>query len=171
MHPTLSLAKRKLDDLQIEFDQATATEADVVPGISAQNSLLAFRAVATLKASLIEGVYTGTEGLLKEILSVVDGGIPSSGESWHARLLAQAAQSSTERDPIISEEVFAMLDKLRAFRHIERLLYRHSLREDSVDENFELMKEALPAFVADVETFIAQYRSEDVNDVSITRRP
>jgi hypothetical protein len=155
VHPTLSLAKRKIDDLQREYDQAIKTEAEIVPGMLAQKSRVAIMAVATLKASLIEGVYTGVEGVLREILSVVDGGVPSSGESWHARLLAQATQPGAERSPIISEEVF----------------YRHSLREDSVDENFELMKEVLPAFVAQGLTFIDQHGIEDVNGANNSPSP
>lgn len=76
------------------------------------------------------------------------------------RLLAQAAQCNENRDAIISEEVFEMMNKLRAFRHIERNVYRHMLREDAVNENFERMKIVFPDFASEASNFINNYGRE-----------
>jgi hypothetical protein len=79
-------------------------------------------------------------------------------------LLAQAAQPSEEtgRSPIISTDVYDSLDLLRSFRHIERNVYRHSLREDSVLENFDIMKIAFPKFAAEAQAFIDGHELKDV---------
>jgi hypothetical protein len=90
MHPALSLAKRKLEDARTEFDQLIAIEAEIIPVIAEKASPAAAIAKTSLRATGIEGVYTGMEGVLKEILTVVDGGVFSGPESWHAHLLAQA---------------------------------------------------------------------------------
>ncbi|MBX9830239.1 MAG: hypothetical protein K2Y27_35240, partial [Xanthobacteraceae bacterium] len=38
-------------------------------------------------------LYTGIENVLKTVVTVTDGGVFASGESYHAQLLAQAAQN------------------------------------------------------------------------------
>jgi pyruvate kinase len=134
----------------------------------AQETAVAIKSVSALRASSIEGVYTGLEGVLKEVLSVVDDGVSSAGDSWHARLIAQAADANSQsgRSAIITADVYAALDRLRAFRHIERNVYRHLLRHESVRENFDLMKGVFPTFIQQVEEFIEGYRfDERQNDI------
>src|SRR5687767_7184364 len=127
MHPALSLAKRKLDDLSAEFRQVLDIEAEVIPRIAAITSPAGTVAKNSLRATGIEGVYTGIEGVLKEILIVIDGGVFAGAESWHAHLLAQAAEPNQDkgRIAIISERTYDLLDRLRSFRHLERNIYRH----------------------------------------------
>ena len=96
MHPALSLAKRKLEDARTEFDALMAIEADIVPAVIGTMSPVAVAAKNALRASGIEGVYTGIEGVLKEILAIVDEGV-FARESWHAHLLAQAAAPNEQR--------------------------------------------------------------------------
>jgi hypothetical protein len=157
MHPALSLAKRKLDDLEAEFNQVMAIEAEVVPQLTTLGTQAALSAKSSLRATGIEGVYTGIEGVLKEILTVVDGGVFAGAESWHAHLLAQAAAPNDEkrRPALISEKTYRSLDRLRSFRHIERNLYRHLLREREVAENLERLTLALPLFKAEIGMFLA----------------
>jgi len=87
MHPALSLAKRKLEDARTEFDQLVAIEMEIIPVIAEKTSPAASTAKTSLRATGIEGVYTGMEGVLKEILTVADGGVFAGSESWHAHLL------------------------------------------------------------------------------------
>lgn len=71
-----------------------AIEEQIVPSIARLDSTVAALAISALRATGIEGVYTGMEGVLKEILSQVDGGVFGRAENWHAQLLAQAAGSN-----------------------------------------------------------------------------
>ena len=164
MHPAFSLAKRKLDETRREYDLAVRIEAEVSRSLSAQDNDVAKASATALRATGIEGVYTGAEGILKEVLAVADGGVVSVGEAWHSRLLAQAALPATEsgRTAIISPEVYDVLDRLRSFRHIERNVYRHSLRDDSVIENFALMVAIFPKFEAELRDFIDNFHVGDV---------
>jgi len=163
MHPALSLAKRKFDDLQTEFAKVIAIENEVVPVLGAMAAASAETAKTALRATGIEGVYTGIEGVLKEVLSVVDGGVFAAAESWHGQLLAQAAAANDAngRPSIIAERTYRLLDELRAFRHIERNVYRHLLRDREVDENFKKLCEVFPLFEVDVNSFMQDYGQHD----------
>jgi hypothetical protein len=162
MHPSLSLAKRKFEEVKAEFRQAMTIESDVIPTIAALKTETAVTALNSLRATSIEGVYTGIEGLLKELLAVVDGGVFAAEESWHAHLLAQAAAPNLpKRAPIISEETYGLLDRLRAFRHVERNVYRHMLRNHEVLENMQRMQKLFPLFETDIERFLTAYGRDD----------
>jgi hypothetical protein len=166
MHPALSLAKRKLEDARTEFDQLMAIEAEIIPVIAVKASPAASVAKTSLRATGIEGVYTGMEGVLKEILTVVDGGVFAGSESWHAHLLAQAAEPNAQngRAAIISETVYRLLDQLRMFRHVERNIYRHLFRETDVDENLSRLQEVFPLFEADIELFLQKFGGAAVKE-------
>jgi len=172
MHPALSLAKRKLADARAEFDAVMAIEADIVPAVARTMSPVAVAAKNALRASGIEGMYTGIEGVLKEILAVVDGGVFAS-ESWHAHLLAQAAAPNERkgRPAIISDRVYERLDRLRAFRHIERNIYRHLLRESDVDENLARLTEVFPLFEAEIGQFFKSFDQGNPDDAKGTQAP
>jgi hypothetical protein len=64
MHPALSLAKRKFDDLRKEFANMRVIEQEVIPALAAMTSSSAETAKTSLRATGIEGVYTGIEGVL-----------------------------------------------------------------------------------------------------------
>lgn len=55
------------------------------------------------------------------MLQVTDGGVFSEGSGFHAQLLAQANGASDDRRGVLSDERYAQLDELRAFRHRERV--------------------------------------------------
>jgi hypothetical protein len=159
MHPALSLAKRKLEDARTEFDQLIAIEAEIIPVIAEKASPAAAIAKTSLRATGIEGVYTGMEGVLKEILTVVDGGVFSGPESWHAHLLAQAGEPNPQngRTTIISERVYHLLDQLRMFRHVERNIYRHLFRATDVDENLSRLQDVFPLFEMEIALFLRDF--------------
>ena len=94
---------------------------------------------------------------------MVDGGVFAAAESWHGQLLAQAAASNDEngRSTVIAEQTYRLLDELRAFRHVDRNVYRHLLRDREVDENFKKLCEAFPLFESDVNSFMQDYGQGD----------
>jgi len=116
------------------------------------------------RASGIEGVYTGIENVLKTILGVTDGGVIADAESYHAQLLAQSAEATAKRSEIIGGELYGKLDRLRAFRHRERVNYRHLLSEGAVNENLALLKETYPKFEAEITAFIETWEQKPKDD-------
>jgi hypothetical protein len=84
---------------------------------------------ASSRASHVESIYTGIEGVLKELLASMGETVFSHrGEDqsrWHQQLLAQAAVGNPQRPAVISSALHAALDELRKFRHFERNNYAH----------------------------------------------
>ena len=154
MHVTLALASKKLADLRKEFDHLVAIEAEVIPRLDESSSPLSRSAKSIILSSGVEGIYTGIEGVLKEIVTTVDGSVAAAQDNWHARLLAQASIPTEARESIISEESYQALDRLRSFRHMERNVYRHVLREEGVDENFALVRRSFDGVYQEMLTFL-----------------
>lgn len=154
MHPAFALTRTRLTETRSEFDAfLQANEERLVPLENDQNASASWiRAVS--RASGIEGVYTGMENVLKEVLNVVDGGVFGKSESFHAQLLAQAAEKTTKRTEVINQELYRKLDELRSFRHRERTSYRHVLKEDLVNKNLDLLKNSFSLFEAQIIAFI-----------------
>lgn len=146
MHPAFALARKRLSETRVEFDTFLSADQEmIVPMEKIDNPRAAWVRTVT-RASGIEGVYTGMEGVLKEVLQVTDGGVFSDGAGFHAQLLAQANETMDDRRNVISDELYAQLDELRVFRHRERNNYRTVLlREDLVNTNLELLG-GLPNF-------------------------
>jgi hypothetical protein len=67
-------AERKLDDPEPGHDQTPQGKIIVSHSLSEESPDPTRAAATILRASGIEGVYTGMEGVLKEILTITDGG-------------------------------------------------------------------------------------------------
>lgn len=162
MQMALALAKRQLEQLRKEFARAISIETQIIPILTKENSETALEAKNALQATYIEGVYTGIENLLKELLTTIDGGVFAVERAWHAHLLAQAAEANPDkkRPPIISQWVYDRLDRLREFRHVERNVYRHLFFESGVEENWARLKEVFPLFEAEIEAFMQTFDSK-----------
>ena len=71
--------------------------------------------------------YAGLERLLEAIAVEYDGGLPQ-GEAWHAELLRQMAFDLTPTRPaVLTDDVVAMLEEYRKFRHLIRNIYAANL--------------------------------------------
>jgi hypothetical protein len=164
VHPAFALTRTRLTETRSEFDSfLQANEKQLIPLEQNQDASAAWLRTVS-RASGIEGVYTGMENVLKEILSVVDGGVFGKPESYHAQLLAQAAEKTDKREAVVDPELYKQLDELRSFRHRERSSYRHLLKEDLVNANLELLKETFPLFEAQILAFIASWEHKPKDD-------
>jgi hypothetical protein len=106
------------------------------------------------------------ENVLKEVLNVVDGEVFGKSESFHAQLLAQAAERTQKRSEVIDRELYGKLDELRSFRHRERTSYRHVLKEDLVNKNLELRRKVFPLFEAQIGSFVEAWEAESSDEAN-----
>lgn len=75
------------------------------------------------EASYIHDFYNSAENLFKMIAEEMNGGIPR-GESWHKLLLLEMKSGiNGSRGPIISENLYNMLNECLKFRHLFRNSY------------------------------------------------
>jgi hypothetical protein len=101
-------------------------------------------------ASAIEKIYTGCERMMARLAASVDGEKIAHEGNWHRQLLDRMQQPFGARGPIISQETFELLDRMRSFRHRARNSYGHGLRFTIVIDRAADMIRGFNAFAADV---------------------
>ena len=106
-------------------------------------------------ASAAEKIYTGCERIMGRLAAEIDQSRVVHADGWHAALLRRMAHPFPGvRNAIISESCYALLDKLRAFRHRERNTYGVNLDFEIVVERareavlgFNLFRDEVRAFL------------------------
>jgi hypothetical protein len=94
-------------------------------------------------ATCLHSFYTGIERIFETIVRNVDGA-RSQGPEWHRELLnAVSVEQPGLRPAVLSEESFAALEELRAFRHLFRHLYTHHLDASRI---FGIMEDLEPTW-------------------------
>jgi hypothetical protein len=75
------------------------------------------------EASYIHDFFNSAENLFRVVAEELNGGIPR-GESWHRLLLLEMKSGiAGSRGPVISEQLYEMLDACLRFRHMFRNSY------------------------------------------------
>jgi hypothetical protein len=173
VHPAFALTRTRLTETRSEFEAFLQANTERLVPLEENQEASAAWLRAVSRASGIEGVYTGMENVLREVLNLVDGGVFGKSESFHAQLLAQAAQKTDQRSEVIDRELYEKLDELRSFRHRERTSYRHVLKEELVNKNLELLKKAFSLFETQIVTFIEAWerRPTDKDDAKSSHKP
>jgi hypothetical protein len=75
----------------------------------------------TALASVLHSFYNGLENIFLSIAKGIDADVPT-GSQWHRDLLAQMAQSTSNRAPVLTVETAHQLADYLGFRHF----FRHS---------------------------------------------
>lgn len=87
----------------------------------------------TAIGSILHSFYNGIENIFKTIGKDIDGNIPN-GNHWHSQLINQMTESTSIRDPIISEVIKEKLVDYLAFRHFFRNSYSFFLKWNELKE-------------------------------------
>jgi hypothetical protein len=164
VHPAFALTRTRLAETRSEFEAFLQADEERLVPFEGDQAASAVWVRTVARASGIEGVYTGMENVMKEVLNVVDKGVFATPDSFHAQLLAQAAEKTDKRNEVIDKEIYDKLDELRRFRHRERINYRHVLRESLVNENLELLKRTFPSFETQIIAFIASWENKPTDE-------
>lgn len=157
MNPAFAATKRRLSDLFIEWERLhTAKRAIQMVSKSASiadENVAAWIMNAALSAG-VSGLYSGMEEILRGVLAVVDGYVPS-GERSSQDILDQASVGvDGTRPPVVSDKVYNALTDLKGFRYFERHNHRFRFDSTQVERNENLAESLVPNFVNDVEHFI-----------------
>lgn len=112
-------------------------------------------------ASAAEKIYTGCERVMARLADEIDNSHVVHADGWHAALLRRMAHPfPSVRNAIISRECYAVLDKLRAFRHRERNSYGIHLDLSVVIERAREAVAGFETFRAEVMAFLEQQQHE-----------
>lgn len=113
----------------------------------------------TSMATHLQGIYTGLESALKDVVGHYDGRLPE-GHDWHLELMKRAATPNTERGAIVSVETHKVLRELCGFRHVVRVHYGSKLLGPKVFPNVPLARDAAVRLRADLTAFKASLERE-----------
>jgi uncharacterized protein YutE (UPF0331/DUF86 family) len=109
-------------------------------------------------AGILHDVYQGVENICNYIAKEIDKQVPVSATS-HRDLLEQMTRPSPQARPaVIQPETAKLLDEYRKFRHVARHTYGFKFDWSRVKPLLTDVDEAIRAFVADIEQFVAWLR-------------
>ena len=113
----------------------------------------------TIAKNLVD-CYRGMENIFRRIALDVDLRIPD-GSMWHKELLVQMVEPRTERQPVISQETFELLQELLEFRHVFNNIYGEELVYEKTEENAKQISELFNSLSEELEAFIADLEKQD----------
>ncbi len=107
----------------------------------------------TIAKNLVD-CYRSVENIFKRIALDVDLRIPD-GSRWHKELLAQMAEPQEERQPVISQETFELLQELLEFRGVFNNIYGEELIYEKTEKNAKQIGELFNHLFKELNVFIA----------------
>ncbi len=93
------------------------------------------------------------ENIFKRIALDVDLRIPD-GSRWHKELLGQMTALKDERQPVISQKTFELLQELLGFRGVFNNIYGEELIYEKTEKNAKQVDELFNRLSEELEIFI-----------------
>ena len=118
--------------------------------------------IETAIAKNIVDCYRGIEIIFKQIAMDIDLRMPD-GSRWHKELLIQMTEPYAERQPVISQETFEILEELLEFRHVFNNIYEKKLTYSKTEKNAKQIGELFDNIFKELNAFIA-YLEKQEND-------
>ncbi|MYH80862.1 hypothetical protein F4141_09170 [Candidatus Poribacteria bacterium] len=118
--------------------------------------------IETAIAKNIVDCYRGIEIIFKQIAMDIDLRMPD-GSRWHKELLIQMTEPYAERQPVISQETFEILEEFLEFRHVFNNIYEKKLTYSKTEKNAKQIGELFDNIFKELDAFIA-YLEKQEND-------
>ena len=83
------------------------------------------------------------------------------GSRWHKELLMQMVEPQTERQPVISQETFEILEELLEFRHAFNNIYGEELVYERTEKNAKQVGELFGTLSKELDAFIAYLKKQE----------
>lgn len=116
----------------------------------------------TIAKNLVD-CYRGMENIFRQIALDVDLHIPD-GSRWHKELLTQMAETRGDRQPVVSQETYELLQELLEFRHVFNNIYGQELVYEKTEENAKQIKRLFVRLSKEIDEFLS------INDFRTTHR-
>ena len=118
----------------------------------------------TIAKNLVD-CYRRIENIFRRIALDVDLRIPD-GSRWHKELLIQMKESHAERQPVISQETFEILEELLEFRHVFNNIYGEELVYEQTERNAKQVGELFDRLFKELDVFIAWLKRQALDEQS-----
>ena len=112
----------------------------------------------TIAKNLVD-CYRGMENIFRRIALDVDLRMPD-GSRWHKELLTQMAAPQAERQPVISQKTFEILEELLEFRHVFNNIYGEELVYEQTERNANQAGELFKSLSKELDAFIVYLQEE-----------
>ncbi len=116
----------------------------------------------TIAKNLVD-CYRGMENIFRRIALDVDLRMPD-GSRWHKELLTQMAEPQAERQPVISQETFEVLEELLEFRHVFRNIYEDELIYKRAERHAKQVSQLFNRLSKELDVFIAWLNGQESNE-------
>ena len=116
--------------------------------------------IETTIAKNLADCYRGIENIFRRIAIDVDLRLPD-GSMWHKELLAQMAEPQADRQPVISQETFELLQELLEFWHVFNNIYGQELVYERTEENAKQIGELFNHLFKELNVFIAYLKKQE----------
>ena len=113
----------------------------------------------TIAKNLVD-CYRGMENIFRRIALDVDLRMPD-GSRWHKELLTQMKESHAERQPVISEVTFEVLEELLEFRHVFNNIYGEELVYERTEKNAKQVGELFNTLFKELDAFVASLEKQE----------
>jgi hypothetical protein len=146
-----SLIERELGQiarLMRDYSELLTVSDDKEPELIARTAL----------SAVLQSFYNGVESIFQIIAKRLDQDVPV-GTDWHRRLLAQMAQATAVRPPLITSVTADHLEAYLGFRHLARHTYSFTLEWTRMAGLVRDLKSVWAEFHADIQAFLD--RQED----------
>ena len=116
----------------------------------------------TIAKNLVD-CYRGTENIFKQIAMDIDLRMPD-GSRWHKELLTQMTEPQAERQPVISQETFEILEEFLEFRHVFNNIYGEELVYEQTERNARQISQLFDRLFTELDVFIAWLNRQEADE-------
>jgi len=111
----------------------------------------------TALASVLHSFYNGLENMFLSIAKGVDDAVPT-GAQWHRDLLTQMTKATSNRGPVLTDELAHQLAGYLGFRHFYRHAYSFFLEWSEVEKLVTPLEKVWDQVKAELELFLEEFR-------------
>ncbi len=111
----------------------------------------------TALASVLHSFYNGLENMFLSIAKGVDEAVPT-GAQWHRDLLIQMTKATSNRGPVLTDELARQLAGYLGFRHFYRHAYSFFLEWSEVEKLVTPLEKVWDQVKAELELFLEEFR-------------
>ncbi len=144
---------RRISDEQNKIEETVKRIAERLKKIKTAPVEYKEEIETTIAKNLVD-CYRGIENIFRRIALDVDLRIPD-GSRWHKELLVQMTAPQDERQPVISQETFELLQELLEFRHVFNNIYGEELVYERTERNAKQISELFNTLSEELDTFVA----------------
>ena len=113
----------------------------------------------TIAKNLVD-CYRSIENIFRQIAMDIDLRMPD-GSRWHKELLTQMSEPQAERQPVISQDTFEILEELLEFHHVFNNIYGEELVYEQTERNAKQVSELFNRFSKELDAFIAYLKKQE----------